>query len=305
IKLGHAQDMKGRTGVTVVLCDRGGAVGGVDVRGAAPGTRETDLLRSGNLVERVDAIVLAGGSAFGLDSASGVMKVLEQAGVGHHTVAGRIPIVPAAVLYDLGVGNPKARPDAKMGGQACVNASKEATQGRVGAGTGASVCKLVPNTTFQQGGLGTASITLANGITVGAVAAVNAVGDIYHPYNGELVAAAVGENGKPMPVSDLLFGSPPAPEMKRISQPGQNTTIGVIATDAWLTKEQANRLATVAHNGFARTIRPVHTPMDGDTIFALGTGRVEQEVNMIQLCLAATEAMAMAVYNGVIAGNRG
>lgn len=303
ITMGHAQNMKGLTGVTVVLCEKGGAVGGVDVRGAAPGTRETDLLRPGNLVERVDAVVLAGGSAFGLDSATGVMDVLEKAGIGHHTVAGKVPIVASAVLYDLAVGDSRIRPDAKMGAEACVNASKDVVQGMVGAGTGATVCKLALNAMPQKGGLGTASITLANGITVGAVAAVNAVGDIYHPYTGELIMAARDDRGKKVPILDMLFGSQPAPELKRISNPGENTTIGVIATDARLSKEQANRLATVAHDGFARTIRPVHTVMDGDTIFAMATGRVEQDANFIQLCLAATEVMAQAVYNGIVAGN--
>lgn len=303
IKMGHAQNDEALTGVTVILCEKGGAVGGVDVRGAAPGTRETDLLRPGNLVERVDAVVLAGGSAFGLDSATGVMQTLEKAGVGHHTIAGNVPIVPAAVLYDLAVGDPRVRPDAAMGAKACVNASKEIVQGNVGAGTGATVCKLVPDALPQKGGLGTASITLPNGITVGAVAAVNAVGDIYHPYNGQLVAAAENRDGKTIPIIDLLFGSQAGPSVKRIMESGENTTIGVIATDAWLTKEQANRLATVAHDGLARVVRPVHTPMDGDTIFALSTRRIDQDVNFIQLCLAATEAMARAVYNGVIAGN--
>ncbi len=304
IKVGHESDFEGLTGVTVILCEKGGAVGGVDVRGAAPGTRETDLLHPGNLVERVDAVVLSGGSAFGLDSATGVMQILEKAGVGHQTAFGRVPIVPAAVLYDLGVGNPKSRPDAAMGAKACLNATKDIVQGSVGAGTGATVCKLVPDTLSFKGGIGTASITLANGITVGAIAAVNAVGDIYHPYNGELIAAAIGEDGKKKPVEDLLFGSPAGPQIKRIMEGGMNTTIGVIATDAWLTKEQANRLATVAHNGYARAIRPVHTPMDGDAIFALSTRRIDQDVNFIQLSLAATEAMARAVYNGVVAGNR-
>lgn len=303
LKVGHAHDLKAKTGVTVVLADKGGAVGGVDVRGAAPGTRETDLLSPGNLVERVDAIVLAGGSAFGLDSASGVMQMLEKAGVGHQTMFGRIPIVPAAILYDLDIGDSKVRPDAKMGAMACANASDYVDQGSFGAGAGATVCKLVPGGKPQKGGIGTAAITLPNGITVGALAVVNAVGDIYHPYTGSLAAAATDKKGKPMPILSLLKGSPAGPDIKRIPQPGQNTTIAVIATDAWLSKEQATRLAMVSHDGLARTIRPVHTPLDGDTIFALATGRVDQEVNMIQLCLAATEAMAMAAFNGVIASN--
>lgn len=303
IKVGNAQNLAARTGVTVVLCPRDGAIAGADVRGAAPGTRETDLLRPGNLVEKAHAVVLSGGSAFGLDSASGVMKVLEQAGVGLDMGVAHVPIVPAAVLYDLGVGDPGVRPDAAMGSAACLQATKETPQGRVGAGTGATVGKLVPGATPCNGGLGSASITLPGGITIGAVAAVNAVGDVYHPHTGELVACGSLEDGSPMPAENLLYGHVPGQKPKLIPRPGQNTTIAVVATDAALTKEQANRLAAVAHDGFARTLRPVHTQMDGDTIFALATGRVEGDVNFVQLCAAAAEVMARAVFNGVVAGN--
>ncbi len=303
IRVGHAQNMAARTGVTVVLCGRDGAIGGVDVRGAAPGTRETDLLKPGNLVEQVHAVVLSGGSAFGLDSATGVMRFLEKAGVGLDMGVCHVPIVPAAVLYDLAVGDSSIRPDAAMGAAACAQAGKGGAQGRVGAGTGATVGKLVPGGTPQNGGLGSASITLSCGVTVGALAAVNAVGDIYHPHTGKLLACAAMEDGTRVTAESLLFGHVPAAPQKRIPQPGQNTTISVIATDAKLTKEQANRLALVAHDGYARTIRPVHTQMDGDTVFALATGRVEADVNFIQLCAAAAEVMARAIYNGVLAGN--
>ncbi len=303
IKVGHAQNRQARTGVTVVLTSRDGAVGGVDVRGAAPGTRETDLLSPGNLVEKANAVVLSGGSAFGLDSAGGVMKYLEQNGVGIDMGVCRVPIVPAAVIYDLGVGDPKVRPDAAMGFSACEHAAKDTAQGQVGAGTGATVGKLVPGGIPQNGGLGTASITLPNGVTVGAVAVVNAAGDIYHPHTGKLIACAVMEDGTKVPVENLMYGHVPAMKPKRIEQPGQNTTIVVVATDAVLTKEQANRLATVAHDGLARAIRPVHTQMDGDTVFALATGRVEADMNFIQLCALAAEVTARAIVNGVLAGN--
>ena len=303
IRVGHAQNRAARTGVTVVLLSRDGAVGGVDVRGAAPGTRETELLKPGNLVEKVNAVVLAGGSAFGLDSAGGVMRYLEQNGVGIDMGVCRVPIVPAAVIYDLSVGDPKVRPDAAMGIAACERAGKETAQGQVGAGTGATVGKLVPGGIPQNGGLGSAAITLPSGVTVGAIAVVNAVGDIYHPHTGRLLACATMEDGTSMPAESLLYGHVPAPKPRRIPEPGQNTTIAVIATDAALTKEQANRLASVAHDGLARAIRPVHTQMDGDTVFALATGRVEADVNFIQLCALASEVMARAIVNGVLAGN--
>ena len=303
IRVGHAQNRSARTGVTVVLCSRDGAVGGVDVRGAAPGTRETDLMKPGNLVEKVNAVVLSGGSAFGLDSAGGVMCYLEQNGVGLDMGVCRVPIVPAAVIYDLSVGDPKVRPDASMGMAACERAGKEMAQGQVGAGTGATVGKLVPGGIPQNGGLGSASITLPNGVTVGAVAVVNAVGDIYHPHTGKLIACACMEDGTRVPAESLLYGHVPAVKPKRIQEAGQNTTIAVVATDAVLTKEQANRLAAVAHDGLARAIRPVHTQMDGDTVFALATGRVEADVNFLQLCALASEVMARAIVNGVLAGN--
>ncbi len=300
IRAGHASSLSGRTGVTVVLCRKEGAVGGVSVRGAAPGTRETDLLRPGNLVERVNAVVLAGGSAFGLDAAGGVMRYLEQMGCGMDMGAARVPIVPAAVLYDLGVGDPQIRPDAAMGRTACMNAGKGLAQGRVGAGTGATVGKLVPGATPQDSGLGSASITLPEGVTVGAVVAVNAVGDVYHPLTGRVLGCAHMPDGSPVLAEGLLYGQAPVPKQIRIPAPGSNTTIGVVAVDCKLTKEQANRLADVSHDGLARTIRPVHTQMDGDTLFALGTGRVDMEVNFVKLCAAAAEVTARAVANALL-----
>lgn len=304
IRVGQAEDRKGKTGVTVVLCSRDGAVLGADVRGAAPGTRETDLARPENAVETANAVVLAGGSAYGLAAATGVMEFLEKNGVGLDTGVCRVPIVPAAVLFDLAVGDAHARPDAAMGISACQAAAKHVEQGAFGAGTGATVGKLVPSSLPAPGGVGTASLTLSNGITVGAIAAVNACGDVYDPTTGKLFACGRLADGTPVPCEGLLFGSAPAPELLKFPKPGQNTTIGVIATDAVLTKAQAARLATCAHDGLARSIRPVHTQMDGDTIFALATGRVLQDVNMVQLCAASAEVMARAVYNAVQMGRQ-
>ena len=300
IRVGHAQSASGKTGCTVILCRKEGAIGGVSVRGAAPGTRETDLLRPGNLVENVNAIVLSGGSAFGLDAAGGVMRYLEQMDYGMDMGTVRVPIVPAAVLFDLNVGDPHIRPDAAMGRSACMAADKGMAQGRVGAGAGATVGKLIPGAVPDVGGIGSASITLPEGVTVGAIVAVNAVGDVYHPETGEVLGCAHMPDGTPVPAEGLLYGHAPAPQQIRIPAPGSNTTIGVVAVDCKLTKEQANRLADVAHDGLARTIRPVHTQMDGDTMFALGTGRTHSEVNFVKLCAAAAEVTARAIANALL-----
>ena len=300
IRVGQAQNAEALTGVTVVLAPAQGATGGVSVRGAAPGTRETDLLKPGNLVENAHAIVLAGGSAYGLAAADGVMKYLEQMGVGLEMAGQRVPIVPAAVLYDLGVGDGSVRPDAAMGYSACMAAGKGMVQGRSGAGMGATVGKLVVGAQPQTSGVGSASVTLPEGVTVGAVAAVNAVGDVYHPVTGECIACARMENGTRVPAEGLLMGQAAAQEMLRIPAPGSNTTIGVVAVDCKLTKEQCARLADLAHDGLARTIRPVHTQMDGDTVFSLATGRVSSDVNFIKLCAAASEVMARAIANAIL-----
>ena len=300
IRVGQAQNEHGKTGVTVVLCPNEGAMGGVSVRGAAPGTRETELLKPGNLVQYANAVVLSGGGAYGLDAAGGVMRYLEQMDCGMEMGGGiRVPIVPQAVLYDLDVGDPFIRPDAAMGRAACMNAGKGMAQGRVGAGMGATVGKLAANSIPQGSGLGSASITLPEGVTVGAVVAVNAVGDVYHPETGEVLGCAHLPDGTAVTADSLLYGHAPVPQQIRIPAPGSNTTIGVIAVDCKLTKEQANRLADVAHDGLARTIRPVHTQMDGDVLFALGTGRVDVEVNFVRLCAAAAEATARAVANAL------
>lgn len=301
IRVGQAENRVALTGVTVVLCGREGAVVGSDVRGAAPGTREIPLTWSENTVERANAVMLAGGSAFGLNAAAGVMRYLEELGVGVDTGVCKVPIVPGAVLFDLGTGDGRVRPDEEMGYEACKNAAKQVMQGAYGAGTGATVGKLVPSAMPAPGGTGTASITLANGVTVGAIACVNAVGDVYDPHTAKPLACGHLSDGRPLLAESLLYGAQPVAELLRFPKP-TNTTIAVVATDAVLTKPQVNRLATCAHDGFARAIRPVHTQMDGDTAFALATGRVDADVNMVQMCAAAAEVMARAIANAVVMG---
>ena len=300
IRVGQAQNENARTGVTVVLAPPEGAKAGVSVRGAAPGTRETDALKPGNLVEVAHAVVLTGGSAFGLAAADGVMRFLSQAGIGVDMGIANIPIVPAAVLFDLSVGDPGAAPDAAMGRAAVSAAAKGVKQGPYGAGTGCTIGKLVQNAVPQRGGIGSASMTLPEGITVGALVAVNAVGDVYHPRTGQCIASARMPDGTQVMADGLLFGVSPMPAQMRIPAPNSNTTIGVIAVDCKLTKDEVSRLADVAHDGLARVIRPCHTQLDGDTLFALATERVMQEINFIKLCAAAQEVTARAVANAVL-----
>ncbi len=295
IEVGHFSDARRPTGCTVVIA-REGAIGGVDVRGAAPGTRETDLLAPTNLVDRVHAILLAGGSAFGLDAATGVMRWLEEQGIGLPVGPARVPIVPAAVLFDLMVGDASIRPDAQAGYAACVAASTRApAQGNAGAGCGAAVGKLFGIQRAMKGGIGSASVTV-DGVTVGALIACNAIGDVIDPATGTVIAGARTANGKSLLDSRraILRGDAPKPLV-----PGTNTTIGVIATDAVITKAQACRLATMAHDGLARSINPVHTMTDGDTLFALGTGLAGRSPGMLVLGTMAAEATARAVVRAV------
>ena len=282
VRVGHAEDMKARTGVTAVIFD-GGAVAGVDVRGGGPGTRETDALAAGRLVEKIDAVLLTGGSAFGLDAAGGAMRWLEAQGRGFDTGLARVPIVPAAVLFDLGCGSSAVRPDAEMGWDACAAAQKTCPQGSVGAGTGATVGKLVPGVPATKCGVGPASLRLPSGAVLGALAAVNAAGDVYDPDTGAFLAGSGA-------MERFLAGSEGAP-----SGFTGNTTLGVIATDARLSRDQAHRLALLAHDGYARAIRPVHLPVDGDTIFSASTGEIEE--NYMLICALAGEVMARAIAN--------
>lgn len=295
IELGHFTDPRRPTGCTVILA-REGAVASVDVRGAAPGTRETDLLHPSNLVERAHAVLLSGGSAWGLDAASGVMRWLEEKDIGLEVGFGRVPIVPAAVLFDLPVGDPTIRPDAQAGYQACVNASRQACmQGNVGAGAGALVGKLFGLSRAMKGGIGSASVTV-DGVTVGAVVACNALGDVIDPDNGQVIAGARTEDGQSLLNirRAILAGDAPRPLLA-----GSNTTIGVVATDAVLTKTQAHRLAQVAHDGLARAINPVHTLSDGDAMFALGTGQSRKTAGMMVLSTLAAEVCSRAIVRAI------
>lgn len=297
IEVGHDTDPRRPTGCTVILA-KAGAVAGVDVRGAAPGTRETDLLEPGNLVEKVHAIMLAGGSAWGLDAASGAMRWLEEQGVGFDIRVGKLPIVPGAVLFDMLLGDSRIRPDAQSGWRACAAASSRApAEGNVGAGAGAVVGKLFGIDRAMKGGIGTASVTV-DGVTVGALIACNALGDVIDPDTGAVIAGARTVSGRKLLDSRraILRGELPKPLL-----PGTNTTLGVIATDAIITKLQARKLAQMGHDGLARSINPVHTMSDGDTLFALGTGASGRTPGMMVLGTMAAEATARAVVRAVLA----
>jgi L-aminopeptidase/D-esterase-like protein len=307
IRVGHHTLSERPTGCTVILVEGDGAVGGVSQRGGAPGTRETNLLDPANLVDRVNAIVLSGGSAFGLDAAQGVVRYLEERKVGYKTTAGVVPIVPAAILYDLLVGNkPDVRPTAACGHAAASAATTEPVrEGNVGAGAGATVGKLgglaehpgYPSgkRTPMKGGLGSAAMALDNGLVVGALVAVNAVGDIIDPLTGAVVAGARNPDGSLADVRKLLRAG------KIATQPraGENTTIGVVATNARLTKAEVNRVALMADDGLAKAIVPSHTLGDGDTVFALATGRWQGDANLTVIGALAQEAMAEAIVRAV------
>lgn len=304
IRVGHAQKMEGLTGCTVVLCE-GGTVGGADQRGGAPGTRETDLLHPVHLVEQVNGVLLAGGSAFGLDAASGVMRYLEERDVGFDTQIARIPIVPAAILYDLALGDTQARPDAAMGYQACLNASSHRpAEGNVGAGTGATVGKILGMGRAMKGGIGTASLEIGAGVVVGAIVAVNCHGDVVDPSNGQILAGA-----RTADLGTLRLGVPgyfadTLQVMKSLVghtslgfDSREHTVIGVVATNARLSKEETNKVAQMAQAGVARTVRPAHTMLDGDILFALATGEHRCDVNIVGAF--AAEVTAQAILRGV------
>ena len=296
LKVGHAE-MPGRpTGCTVVLAERG-AVGGVDVRGSAPGTRETDLLNPINTVEKVNAIVLTGGSAFGLDAATGVMRYLEERGAGFETGFGVVPIVPAAVLFDLSVGNPKIRPNADCGYRAAAAASGgPVAEGNVGAGAGATIGKLAGSARAMRGGLGTASITTPSGLTVAALVAVNAAGDVIDPSTGRVIAGVRTPDGKGLADARVLIRSG---ALTRPNAFGRNTTLVVVATNATLTKAQATKMAQMAQDGLARTISPVHSPLDGDTVFALATGARPEAPDMVAVGALAADVVSEAILRAV------
>jgi L-aminopeptidase/D-esterase-like protein len=303
IEVGQAQDEKALTGCTVILC-RKGAVAGVDVRGGAPGTRETDLLNPITLIEKVHAVVLAGGSAFGLDAASGVMRYLDENDIGFDTGVGKVPIVPAAILFDLNLGRGDVRPDAEMGYLAASSTSSAApAEGNVGAGTGASVGKIFGLKSAMKAGIGTASMKVGR-LIVGAIMAVNAFGDVIHPQKGQIIAGArstkpgAQKSGEAGYFSDTL-------EIMRTSTgrlifeaaTRTNTVIGVVATNAKLTQAEATKVAQMAQDGLARTVRPAHTMLDGDTIFVLATG--EKKADPSTVGAFAAEVVAQAIIRAV------
>jgi L-aminopeptidase/D-esterase-like protein len=304
IRVGHAQDLDALTGCTVILCEDG-AVGGVDQRGGAPGTRETDAMHPLHLVTQVHAVVLAGGSAFGLEAATGVTRYLEERGVGFQVGVARVPIVPAAILFDLGIGRADRRPDAQMGYQACLNATTDRpAEGNVGAGAGATVGKILGMGQAMKSGIGTTGLLVGGELLVGAIAAVNSYGDVIDPASGQIVAGARSPGAGAVPrgapgyfadtlqVMQAQVSRPPA-EFER----NEHTVIGVVATNARLNKEQATKVAQMAQDGLARSVRPAHTMLDGDTVFALGTGACEADVNIVGAF--AAEAMAQAILRAV------
>ena len=304
IQVGHAQDEGALTGCTVVLCEKG-AIGGVDQRGGAPGTRETDAMHPMHLVNEVHAVVLAGGSAFGLDAATGAVRYLEERGVGFDVRVARVPIVPAAILFDLGIGNSDIRPDADMGYQACLNASSDPpAEGNIGAGTGATVGKILGLAGAMKSGIGTASLEIGNGVFVAAIVAVNVFGDVIDPESGQIIAGARVVQKGPIKVGKGPYFADTMTVMKSLIgrtalgfASRENTAIGIVATNARLTKEQINKVAQMAQDGLARTVRPAHTMLDGDTIFALATGEKKADVNIIGSFGA--EVFAQAVLRAV------
>ena len=292
-QFGNAQNLTAATGCTVILCENG-AIAGVDVRGGAPGTRETDLLRPENYVERIHGVILSGGSAFGLDAAGGVMQYLDEKGIGFDVSVAKVPIVAGAVLFDLTCGNPGIRPDKVMGYQACLAAEHSAfLEGCVGAGTGATVGKIYGVEHAMKGGLGAYCLQVG-GLMVGAVVAVNCLGDVINPADGQIVAGAY--QAEPFAFLNSEKGL-----LKQYDRPTNlfagNTTIGAIITNGTLTKAQANKVASMAQDAYGRTMRPAHTMFDGDTIFTLSTSSLVADVNVIGML--ATNVMEQAILRAV------
>lgn len=300
IKLGHAEDKLALTGTSVILCEDG-FTAGVDVRGAGPGTRETDLLRAENLVEKVHAVFLTGGSAFGLDVGGGIMKFLEEKNVGFDVGVGVVPIVPGAVLFDLAVGNSKVRPDFKMGYTAAKNArEKDESMGNLGAGCGASVGKILGNDFAMKSGIGQSSVKVGE-LIVSSIVALNALGDIFDYEDGKRIAGVYDRKNKKFLDTCALYE-------KRLNDYNQfspaNTTISLVATNAKLTKANCNKISQMAHDGYARSINPVHTMNDGDTIFTLASGEVAADINLVGILAAKTisRSIANAIYSAEDSG---
>jgi L-aminopeptidase/D-esterase-like protein len=299
IRVGHYTYAERPTGCTAVLVD-GDAVGGVSQRGGAPATRETDLLNPLNMVDKVNAISLSGGSAFGLDAATGISRWLEAHGIGWDTRVARVPIVPAASIYDLPVGGrPSLRPDADCGYKAAEEAtSRPVTEGNVGAGAGAVVGQMGGASRAMKSGLGSAAIILPDGLIVGAIVVVNASGDVIDPSTGRVIAGARNADGTLLDLRKMLRAGG-TPEDPRANTPGEHTTIGVVATNATLTKADAARVALMADDGYARAINPVHTMADGDTLFVLATGRLSRATDLSRLGALAAEVMSDAIVRAV------
>ncbi len=293
IRVGHSTNISAKTGCTVIICPEG-TIAGLDVRGAAPGTRETEAIRPGRLIQEVHAILLTGGSAFGLDAASGVVQYLEEQNIGFPAGSVRVPIVPTAVIFDLHVGDAKTRPDKDMGYQACINANDTpVSMGTIGAGTGATVGKA---TSVQPslGGIGSACFRLENGLMVAAITVVNALGNVVNYKTGEIIAGGI-EDGKFVEITERLLDADIIP--------GTNTTIGVVATNAQLTVAESTRVAEMAHDGMARAIRPSHTMFDGDTLFTLATGE-HQNSSVNTIGILAADVVAESIVYAVMASNR-
>jgi len=296
IMIGHAQDLEGATGCTVLIGENG-VIAGVDVRGGAPGTRETDILKSGYLVEKIYAVTLAGGSAFGLDAASGVMQYLEERGVGFDVTVTKVPIVCGAVLFDLNIGDHRVRPDKNMGYEACLNANnKECVNGNVGAGAGATVGKILGMERAMKSGLGPYCVQTGD-LKVGAVVAVNCFGDVIDPATGEILAGVLSEDLKTLSNTEEIMIREYADKADKRDPFSGNTSIGIIVTNAKLTKSEANKVASMAHNGYGRTLRPAHSMFDGDTIFAIATDQVNGEISVVGLL--AARVMEQAVIRAI------
>ncbi|MBN1066994.1 peptidase S58 family protein [Clostridium botulinum] len=294
IKLGHAENKEGGTGCSVVIC-KNGATGGVDVRGGSPGTRETDLLNPMEMVDKIHAVVLSGGSAFGLDASSGVMEYLENKNIGFDVTVAKVPIVCQAVLFDLAFGNPKVRPDKFMGIKACLNSEEyyDDINGNIGAGFGATVGKFLGPDFSMKGGLGTYAVKVGD-LEVGAMVAVNCLGDVVDPQNLNIISGAYDrKNNNFLNTENLILSNFKNP----INPFKGNTTIGIIATNANFTKAEANKVASMAHNGYARTMYPAHTMFDGDTIFTMATNKVNSDVTTVGML--AARVMEKAILRGV------
>lgn len=296
IKVGHSQSNEGMTGCTVVICEDG-ATAGVDVRGSAPGTRETDLLNAEKMVNKIHAVLLSGGSAFGLDAAGGVMKFLEDKKIGFDVGVTKVPIVSGAVIFDLDIGDYSIRPNFNMGYLAAKNAKEEEkSQGNIGCGMGATVGKILGPEYSMKSGIGSASMNVGN-LWVGAIIAVNSFGDVYDYETNNILAGAYDYKNKKLLNSYEIMKE--EKNSKDFSM--KNTTIGVVATNGILSKPEANKVAQMAQNGLARSINPIHTMYDGDTIFTMSTGKIKSDVNLIGTL--SSEVVSRAITNAILSTN--